>query len=189
MRYYLRAALGACLGCAFFLGGGDAEARPQANAALTLGVSEVGNRDDLFGATHFSLGGRGDVLFFRERNADAGLGPYVELLTTSFSDVQLGAGASALLPVHDYLPLVVSAGGYARHTGPHGWEPGVASSLFWGSRSYNFHGSYGLAAGLLLEGRFGLGESKETALILGAQVDLAVFALPFLIGYEAIRGR
>lgn len=184
-----RAALGASLGVALCLWGGQAEARPQANAGLTLGVAEVGNRGDWLGGTHFSLGGRADVLFFRERNADAGVGPYVELLTTTFSDLQVGAGASVLVPVHDYLPIVLSGGGYARHTGAHGWEPGIATSLFWGSRSYNFHASYSLAAGLLVEGRYGLGESRETAIILGAQVDLAVFALPFLIGYEAIRPR
>lgn len=169
--------------------GGRAEARPQANGGLTLGVAQVGSRDDVVGATHFSLGGRADVLFFRERNSDAGLGPYVELLTTTFSDLQLGAGVSALLPIHDYLPLVVSAGGYARNAEPYGWEPGVATSLFWGSRSYNFHAAYGLAAGLFLEGRYGLGDSKETAIIFGAQIDLAVLALPILFGYEAIRPR
>lgn len=184
-----RVALGVGLAIALSSWGGVVEARPQANAGLTLGVAQVGHRDDLLGATHFSLGGRADVLFFRERNADAGFGPYAEMLTTTFSDVQLGGGVSALLPIHEYLPLVASAGGYARHAGPYGWEPGLATAVFWGSRSYNFHAAYGLAAGLLLEGRYGLGESKETAIILGAQLDLAVFALPFLIGYEAIRPR
>src|SRR5690606_10854242 len=86
----------------------SAHARPQANVGLTLGAAEVGTRDAPFGRLAFTLGGRGDVLFFRERNADWGFGPYAEVLTPSFDDLQLGAGASALVPVHDYLPLVVS---------------------------------------------------------------------------------
>lgn len=166
-----------------------AQARPQANAGLTLGLAEVGHRDDVLGGAHFSLGARGDVLLFRERNADAGVGPYLEVLTTTFRDLQVGGGASVLLPVHDYLPIVVSAGGYARDTKAFGWEPGVGASLFWGSRSYNYHSSYGLAAGLLLEGRYGLGASRETSIMLGAQLDFAVLAMPFLIAYEAIRPR
>lgn len=164
------------------------EARPQANVGLTLGVAEVGHRDDPFGKLHFSMGGRGDVLFFRERNADWGVGPYAEVLTTSFDDLQLGAGLSALVPVHDYLPIVVSGGAYGRHS-DFGWEPGVAASVFWGTRSYNYHASYGLTAGLLLQGRYGLGDSRETAVILAGQVDLALIGLPFLLAYEAIRPR
>lgn len=165
-----------------------AEARPQGNVGLTLGAAEVGTRDEPFGKLAFSLGGRADVLFLRERNADWGLGPYAEVLTTSFDDLHLGAGASLLFPVHDYLPLVLSAGGYGRHSAL-GWEPGVAASLFWGSRSYNYHASYGLAAGLLVQGRYGLGDSRETAFIVAAQVDAALLGLPFLMAYEAIRGR
>lgn len=163
-------------------------ARPQANVGLTLGAAELGHRGDPFEKLRFTLGGRADVLFLRERNADWGFGPYGEVLTTSFDDLQLGAGLSTLVPVHDYLPIVVSGGAYGRH-GELGWEPGVSASLFWGSRSYNYHASYGLAAGLLLQGRYGLGDSRETALILAGQVDLALIGLPFLLAYEAIRPR
>lgn len=175
------------LGLGSFTWNLPAQARPQANAGLTLGVAEVGDRSDLFGSTRFTLGARGDVLFLRERNADWGLGPYAELLTTTFHDLQIGGGASALLPIHDYLPLVIFGGGYARNTERFGWEPGLAASIFWGSRSYNYHASYGLAAGLLLQGRYGLGDSRETAIILGAQVDLALVSLPFVLAYNAIR--
>lgn len=163
-------------------------ARPQANAGLTLGVAELGDRDQPFGKIRFSLGGRADVLFLRERNADWGIGPYAEVLTTSFDDLQLGGGVSALVPIHDFLPIVVSGGAYGRHA-ELGWEPGISASVFWGSRSYNYHASYGLAAGVMLQGRYGLGDSRETALILAGQVDLALIGLPFLLAYEAIRPR
>lgn len=180
--------LGAALILLVTARGDEAAAHPQANASLTLGVAEVGDRGEPFGKTGFSLGGRADVLFLREANTDFALGPYAELLTTTFDDLQVGGGASVLIPVHEYLPLVASAGAYARHSGGWGWEPGVSASLFWGSRSHNFHSVYGMAGGLLIQGRYGLGESKETALIVGAQVDLMVLGLPFLIAYEAIRG-
>lgn len=166
----------------------EADAHPQANASLTLGVVEVGQRSEPFDKTRFSLGGRADILFLREANTDFAVGPYAELLTATFDDLQVGGGASVLLPVHDYLPLVLSAGGYARHTSSFGWEPGAAAALFWGSRSHNFHSVYGMVGGLLIQGRYGLGESKETAIIVGAQVDLMVLGLPFLIAYEALVG-
>lgn len=176
------------MGLGLFAWAQQVEARPQASAGVSLGAAAVGDRDDPFAAFGFSMGARGDVLFFRERNAHAGFGPYGELLTTNFRDLQLGAGVSGLLPVHDYLPLVLSVGGYARNSQDFGWEPGLATSIFWGTRSYNFHSSYGMSAGLRLDGRVGLGESRETAIILGAQIDLMVLALPLVIAYEAIAG-
>jgi hypothetical protein len=164
-----------------------AAAHPQANAALTLGLAENGDRDDWRGGMHASTGVRGDVLFLRERDLDFGIGPYVEGLTTSFHDVELGGGATALLPVHEYLPIVLSAGPYARHTEAFAWEPGLAASLFWGSRGYNFHSDYGLSGGLLVQARYGLGDSHETSIIVGAQVDLVFIAMPFMFAYDAIR--
>lgn len=161
-------------------------AHPQFNVATTLGFAENGTRDDWRGGLHFANGLRSDVLFLRQRDLDFGVGPYVEGLTTSFDDLQLGGGATVLLPVHEYLPIVVSAGPYARHTSAFGWEPGVAASLFWGSRGYNFHSLYGLSGGLLVQGRYGLGDSRETAVIVGAQLDLMFLALPFMFAYEAL---
>lgn len=183
-----RAVLPSCvLALATFAVVRPAFAHPQANAALTVGLAENGTRDDWFGGSHFSTGARGDVLFLRERDLDFGLGPYVEGLTTTFHDVQLGGGVTALLPVHEYLPIVLSAGPYARHTSTFGWEPGVAASLFWGSRGYNFHSVYGLSGGLLVEARHGLGDSHETSIIVGAQLDLMFVAMPFLFAYDALR--
>lgn len=154
---------------------------------MTLGLARLGTRESPWEATRFTGGLRGDVLFLRERDLDWGVGPYVELATfDSFHDAQVGGGASVLAPVHPYLPIVLSAGAYERHADPWGWEPGVAASLFWGTRGFNYHAPYSLTAGLLLQARRGLGDSHETAFSAGAQLDLAFLALPLVYAYEAV---
>jgi hypothetical protein len=67
-------------------------------------------------------------------------------------------------------------------------EPGIAAAIFWGGRSYNFHSRYGMSTGLLAQVRFGLGGSKETAVVLAAQLDLALLALPLVYLFEAAKG-
>jgi hypothetical protein len=128
-------------------------------------------------------------MFLRAKNSDFGIGPYAELLAHAFDEVQFGGGATLLLPVLDNLPVVVSGGAYARKGDDRfGLTPGVAATLFWGSRSYNFHSPYVLAAGLLGEFRYGLGPNRETSIVLGAQIDLEVLALPFVFLASAARG-
>jgi hypothetical protein len=164
------------------LAGGAARAEPQGTAGVTVGVAGVGLDRAFWDATVFHLGLRGDVLFGREGNSDFGIGPYGELLTHAFDEMQLGAGGAVLLPVLDTLPVVASAGIYGRFgDDPFGLEPGVAGSLFWGSRSYNFHSNYVMSAGILAELRVGLGESRETSIVLGAQLDLAFISLPVVM--------
>ena len=63
-----------------------------------------------------------------------------------------------------------------------------APELFWGTRSYNFHSNYGLSAGLLGEFRYGLGDSRETSIVIAAQIDVVAISLPFLFLINAIRG-
>ncbi len=169
--------------------GSEARADPQGTGAITIGVAGRGDRGAFWDDTVFHLGARGDVLFGRERNADFGAGPYLELCSHAFDDIQLGAGLSVLLPVIDYLPIVLSGGGYARAgDNTSGLEPGVAAALFWGSRSYNFHSSYVMSAGLLAELRVGLGDSRERSIVIGAQLDLLAISLPFLYVVNAVRG-
>lgn len=164
---------------------GRAEAAPQANVGLTIGggTGALGNG----GGGFFHLGGRADVLFLRERGKDMALGPYLDIATSSFNTLELGGGLEWLIPVRDDLPIVVSAGGFERRVPVFGWEPGVVSTLFFGSRSYNFHSWYNLGLGLFVQGRRGLGDAKQTEIIFGAQVDLALLAYPFIFAYEALR--
>ncbi len=164
-----------------------AAADPQGNVGLTIGAAGVAQRPQWWTETRMHLGLRGDMLFGRQRNAGAGVGPYAEAMT-AFDDVQAGGGVSVLVPVHPYLPLVLSGGGYGRHTGAFGWEPGAAAELFWGSRSYNPDSWYVMAGGLQLQLRQGLGDSKERSLIIAAHLDGEVLMLPFLLVYGWVRG-
>lgn len=125
----------------------------------------------------------------RTKDESFGVGPYLEALTTDgFSDVQLGGGAALLVPIHAYLPVVLSAGAYAAHRSPWGWEPGVAGELFWGTHGYNYHSLYSLSAGIFAGGRYALGDSKEVTLLAGGRIDLELIAIPFLFLWGAIRG-
>ena len=171
------------------LGGGAAHADPQGTAALTIGVAGVGQDREIWDDSVFHLGIHGDVLFGRSRNSDFGVGPYLEVATHAFDELQFGGGISTLLPVIDYLPMVLSTGAYGRiGDDEYGLEPGLAVELFWGSRSYNFHSSYVMAAGIMAQFRLGLGESKETAFVLGAELDFVAMSLPFLFIINALRG-
>jgi hypothetical protein len=166
-----------------------AGAEPQLTSGLTVGVAGVGDRSELWSGTRFTGGLRGELLFSRSKDTDWGIGPYVEVLTTSsFDDVKVGAGASLLVPVHEYLPLVVSAGGYGGYRSPWGWEPGLAAELFWGMHGYNYHSLYSMSAGIFAGGRYGLGDSKEVAMLVGGRIDLEMLAIPFLFAWGAIKG-
>src|SRR5690348_3949815 len=117
-----------------------AAAEPQATVGLTMGAAGAGLNRSIWQTTAFHLGVHGDVLFGRSRNSDFGLGPYAELLTNGFDEIQFGGGVSGLLPVLDTFPIVLSAGAYGRQAkGGFGLEPGLAGELFFGSRSFNFH--------------------------------------------------
>jgi hypothetical protein len=177
----------------------SARADPQGTFGLTIGVAGAGVDRRIWKSTAFHLGLRGDVLFGRSSNQSFGLGPYAELLTNGFDEIQFGGGVSGLLPIIDTFPLVLSAGGYGRAAaasaflesqtpGPFGVEGGLAGSLFWGSRSYNFHSSYVMTAGLLTELRYGLGPSRETSILVSAQIDFAILTLPAVFLINAIRG-
>jgi protein involved in temperature-dependent protein secretion len=60
-----------------------AGAAPQVSTGLTLGVAANGDRSNVWSSTSFSGGVRGDLLWARTRDADFGIGPYAEVLTTT----------------------------------------------------------------------------------------------------------
>jgi hypothetical protein len=168
---------------------GPAHAEPQASVGITVGAAGQAYDRQWWKRTAFHLGLHGDVLFGRTSNADFGIGPYAEVFTHAFDEIQFGGGVSGLLPVIDTFPIVLSAGAYARK-GPdlHGLAPGLAGELFWGSRSYNFHSRYVLSGGLLAQLRYGLGPARETSIVIAAQVDLGLLVLPILFLVTAARG-
>ncbi|HZO17068.1 MAG TPA: hypothetical protein VFB62_27515 [Polyangiaceae bacterium] len=164
-------------------------ADPQANSAITIGGAGVGSEGEFWDHAEFHMGLRADVLFGREETRDFGGGPYVEFGTFAFDELSFGGGGSVLFPIHESLPLVASLGAYGRYGDDEfGLEPGITGSIFWGTRSYNFHHNYVLAAGLLVGYRYTFGESRESALVISAQLDLALLGLPFVALIGLMRG-
>jgi hypothetical protein len=156
---------------------------------LTAGAAGEGYDRHFWKRTAFHLGLHGDVIFARKANRDFGVGPYAEVFTHAFDEIQFGGGVSGLLPVLDGFPIILSAGAYGRKgSDKYTVEPGFAAELFWGARSHNFHSTYVLSGGLLTQFRYGLGPSRETSIVIAAQVDLAVFAMPFIFLISAARG-
>lgn len=160
--------------------GSPAQADPQWNAGVDVGVAGRGI-DEAWGETAFWLGARGDVILGRDGTSSFGAGPYVDVGTLAFDELDVGAGGSLLLPVLDSFPIVLSFGPYLRAGDDDlGVTPGLAASFFWGTRSYDHHGAYEMAGGLLVQARHGIGEVGDTAVLIGAHLDALVLALPFL---------
>ncbi len=167
----------------------SADAEPQANASLTLGGAGVGSEGRFWDGAEFHLGVRSDVLFGRSSGTDFGVGPYVEVGTFAFDQLQFGGGASLLLPVSETFPLVASFGPYGRYQDDEfGLEAGLGGALFWGTRSYNFHENYVMVGGLLVGFRESLGPSHESMLVIAAQADLAFIGLPIVMLIDLMRG-
>lgn len=162
----------------------NAEAHPQVSGGLTTGAALTDLRFQHGPRLAYHLGGRFEALFLRERPSDMALGPYVDVATHAFDTFETGGGLSWLVPAGS-TAFVFSGGAFGRAAG-FGFEPGVAGTIFWGSRSYNYHSVYGIGAGLIAQGRYGFGDGKQADAMLGAQIDLEYFALPFLFAYEAI---
>jgi hypothetical protein len=175
----------AVLGLAVVGAPGSATATPQMSAGLTTGAALTDWRAGNGPRVAYHLGGRFDVLFLRDRANTMALGPYVDVATAAFDTFEGGGGIEWLIPAGDSAFLL--SGGLFGRTSRFGFEPGSAATVFWGSRSFNYHSSYSLGLGLFLQGRYGFGDGKQADAILGVQVDLEYLALPFLFAYEAIR--
>jgi hypothetical protein len=158
-------------------------ASPEGRAGVRASVCGAGDDGALWQRTRPCFAVTGDLLFGRERNGDFGVGPFAELSTAGFFDARFGGGVSVLLPVHGDLPLVASAGLFSHELR----TLAVGSSVFWGARSFNFHGHYGLALGLFTAVTVDLGDPKETLVAVGADVDAFFLAVPFLLLADAVR--
>ena len=170
-----------------FLSARTANADPQISAGVTTGVALTDLRASNGPRAAFTLGGRFDFLFGHTSPHDMAIGPYLEILTTAFDSIEGGGGVAWLVPT-GATGFVFSVGGFARSAG-YGVEPGGAATVFWGSRSYNYHSAYAISAGLFAQGRYGLGgsdSSKQADVLFGVQIDLEYLALPFVFAYQAI---
>jgi hypothetical protein len=173
---------GAAFLAAFTLSPG-AGASPEGRTGARASVCGLGNDSRIWQRTRPCFALTGDLLFGRARNGDFALGPFVELSTAGFWDARLGGGISALVPVHDAFPLVTSVGVFSHELR----TAALGGTLFFGPRSYNFHGPYGLAAGLFASVSVDLGDRHETLVALGVDVDAVILAMPFLLLYNAVR--
>jgi len=161
-----------------------AHADPEWNVAARTSLCRLGARGI---DSRFAFCGdlTGDLLFGRGRNDAFGVGPFLTLGTARFSDARLSGGLSLLIPVPSGdFPLVVSGGALSSDFA----DLRAAGNLFWGLRSHNFHGSYAMASGVVLGGDIGAGSARPTTLYLGLQIDGLWLALPFILGYEWLRG-
>lgn len=167
-------------------GAEPARADPQASLGLTVGgaIEQAMGPRPAMGAFH--MGARADVLFLRSRPGQMALGPYADVATDGFQDVDVGGGAEWLLPITDDLPLVLGAGALARNGEGRSWAPGGEATLFFGSRSYDFESWYGLAAGAFAQARWFPASPAMLDVVFGVQIDAELLALPFLFAYEAV---
>ena len=189
-RVLPRVAVGVCAFALSALASPAARATPQITSGLTTGVALTDLRADAGPRVAYHLGGRLDVLFLRDKPTDMAIGPYVDLGTYAFDTFETGGGLAWLIPL-DATAFVLSAGPFAR-TSRFGWEPGASATLFWGSRGYNYHSAYAIGLGLYAQGRYGFASASNTLspqadAVLGVQIDLEYFALPFIFAYNAFR--
>ncbi|MGC4090748.1 MAG: hypothetical protein QM756_23325 [Polyangiaceae bacterium] len=160
-----------------------AKASPQWDTNLVPAGCLLGDDGALFERVAFCGSAQVDLLLLRESTRDFGLGGYAGVGTAAFSDFRIGAGARALIPILEDFPLVASLGGVLRD----GRDFGVESSLFWGARGFNFHGSYNLAGGVVITQTHLFEGPRSNSLAVGLQVDGFVLAAPFLLLLGALQ--
>ncbi len=98
--------------------------------------------------------------------------------TTDFVTLDVAVGGVLHVPLNASFPLLLSAGVIADVV-PEPGRVGVLGRLWWGTRSLNYHSTYGMAAGLWVEGRYRPGEGSADVLA-GVDIDLRVMSLPFI---------
>jgi hypothetical protein len=182
---------GAALGfaCApLFFWGANAASAPQWNSALVAGVAGAGDASSAWRETLFYGGVRGDVLFLRDGPRSPGLGPSLELATAGFSDARAIAGLRGLLPLGDLWGIALEPGGYVRSSDA-GARAGVSGRAWFGIQTYNYQGAYSPRGGLVVGYARDLGDSDAHVIVVGAEIDGLILALPFVLLYESFRGR
>lgn len=166
----------------------DASAAPQWNSALVAGIAGVGDASSAWERTQFYGGIRGDVLFLRDGPRSPGLGPSLEVATAAFADVRAIAGARVLLPFGDLWGVALEPGGYVRSSDT-GALPGFSARAWFGFQTYNYQGAYSPRGGLTVGYTRDFGGSDSHAIVIAAEIDGLILALPFVLLYESFRGR
>jgi hypothetical protein len=129
---------------------------------------------------------RGDALFFRTSRHALGLGPAIEVGTADFSDVRFLGSAELLAPVGEFLAVSVAPGVTVR-TSNVGAVAGLSGRAFFGLRAYGYT-DYAMNGGLVVGFDHDLGGPREHALVIGAQIDGLLLALPVLFLVSLFHG-
>lgn len=157
-------------------------AKPRWNAGLETAICGTGSS---FGFSELGWCNalRADLLLLRERGSDFGIGPALRVGSAGFDDFRFDAGLSVLLPLLESFPLVLEAGPHLRNLD----QPGVFGSAFFGLRSFNHYGHYDMSTGIVVIAQRSFTTGTRSALWLGARIDGYLFALPFVLAYNALR--
>jgi hypothetical protein len=183
----LNGAVGGLLAVALALWAGEVaaqEAHPQFHGAALVGVARGTTSEQRASSTQLQLGLRADGVWGRRSSSSVGVGVVTDVRTRRFADVQFAAGPTLVLPVTDPFPLVLSVGPFVHRD--ESTRMGGFVSLALGPRTYNFHGNYSLAGGLLLDARKVPG-GGPTTISANLEVDLQIVVLPFLLLVNAFR--
>lgn len=161
----------------------------QWDAGITLGAAVYGENRDLWQSARFAAGLRGELFLGRTQNRSFGFGPVAFAGLTTFGERNAGLGTQLLVPVHEYLPLVIGAGLYGVDRDDQKARSGGFASVGWGLRSFNYHSSYSMAGGLLFEARRDFASEPVTTWVGSIQIDTAALVLPVLWAINAFRLR
>ena len=162
----------------------EAVAYPQWNLALDAGAG-VRRAPTLGPCFTGTLGLRSDVTFGERTPYAWRAGFFAGVGSTDFRTLEVSAGAVLHLPAHPSFPLLLSVGGVVDAV-PEAGRAGVLGRVWWGSRSLNYHGVYGMAVGLWVQGRYHPGD-QEADVLAGVDADLYFIAIPAIALYEWIR--
>ncbi|HKY40138.1 MAG TPA: hypothetical protein VJN18_29585 [Polyangiaceae bacterium] len=159
-----------------------ASAKPRWSSGLETAICGTGSS---FGFSELGWCNalRADLLLLRERGSDFGIGPALRVGSAGFDDFRFDAGLSVLLPLLESFPLVLEAGPHLRNLD----QPGVFGSAFFGLRSFNHYGHYDMSTGIVVIAQRSFTTGTRSALWLGARIDGYLFALPFVLAYNALR--
>ncbi|HVW28328.1 MAG TPA: hypothetical protein VHC69_23355 [Polyangiaceae bacterium] len=161
-----------------------AVAQPEWSSAFVAGAVVHGPGStwnaDFYGSV------RGDALFFRTSRHSLGFGPALEIGTAGFSDARFLGSAELLAPIGEFLAVTVAPGATVR-TSSTGAVPGLSGRAFFGMRAYGYT-DYALNAGLVLGYDQDIGGPREHAIVIGAQIDGLVLALPVLFFVSLFHG-
>ena len=161
-----------------------ASAEPEWSSAFVAGAVLHGPRSEWDASFYGAV--RGDALFFRRSRHAVGFGPALEVGTAGFSDARFLGGAELLAPLGELFAVSV-APGITLRTSNAGAVPGLSGRAFFGMRAYGYT-DYSLNGGLVVGFDHDLGGPHEHALVIGAQVDGLVLALPVLFLVSLLHG-